>query len=248
MYNFHLTRYYNVNSIMHKLNPLNKIICILLFTFMVLITNNILYLLLLVLFVLILIGMSNVSISMYLKSYKYIVPFVLFIFLIDLLFSNIESGIISILKLILFISYSTLILYTTKPNDITYGLERFLSPLKVLGVDVSSTALTISLAIRFIPIIVDEGERIYKSQISRGLNFNGTIKEKINKLVSLIIPIFNMSLRKSEIVSNVLDTRLYRSNNRRTKYKLYNFSFVDENILLFHIFMLLLLIVLRVIL
>ena len=248
MYNFHLTRYYNIDSIMHNLNPLNKIICILLFTIMVLITNNILYLLLLVLFMLILIGMSNVSLKEYLKGYKYLLPFILFIFLIDLLFSNIETSIISILKLILFISYASLILYTTKPNDITYGLSKFLSPLKVLGVDVDSTALTISLAIRFIPTILDEGKRVYKSQISRGLNFDGSIKEKIDKLVSLIIPIFNMSLKKSEVVADTLDTRLYRSNYERTKYKLYNFSFVDENILLFHIFMLLLLIVLRVIL
>ena len=153
MYNFHLTRYYNTNSIIHNLNPLNKIICILLFTIMTLITNYIPFLLLLVLFVIILIGMSNVPIDLYIKSYKYLTIFILFIFIINLIFNDIEGSIISILKLLLFISYASLILYTTKPNDITYGLERFLSPLKIFNVDVASLSLTISLAIRFIPLL-----------------------------------------------------------------------------------------------
>ena len=242
MYNFHLTRYYNTNSIIHNLNPLNKIICILLFTFMVLFTNNILLLLLLVLFVSILVGMSNIDIITYIKSYKYIIPFILFIFIIDLIFSNIEASIISILKLILFVSYSTLILYTTKPNDLTYGLEKFLYPLKIFGVNTNSIALTISLAIRFIPTIFIEGEKVYKSQISRGLTFDGTFKEKIDKLISLIIPIFNMSLKRSEIVSNALDIKMYNSNKKRTKYKLDTFSYIDENILLFHMFMFLIIV------
>ena len=245
MYNFHLTRYYNVKSIIHNLNPLIKIICLLLFTTMVLISKSILVLSILLLFMIILIGMSNVPLNIYIKSYKYVLPFILFIFIINLIFSSLEITIISILKLILFMSYSTLILYTTKINDINYGLEKFLTPLKLFKVDTHSISLTISLAIHFIPTLFNEGERIYKSAISRGLNFKGNLNEKIDKLMSLVIPIFNMSLEKSERIADVLNIRL---SNKRTKYKLYNYSSIDENILIIHIFMLLLLFVKEVLL
>ena len=169
--------------------------------------------------------------------------FILFIFIIDLIFIYINSAIISILKLILLVSYSSLVLYTTKANDLTYGLEKFFSPLKVFNMDVSSLALTISLAIRFIPTIFTEGEKVYKSEISRGLNFDGNLSEKVDKLMSLIIPVFNMSLKKSETVANVLDSRLYRVGVKRTKYKFNSFSTVDENILILHIFVILLFVV-----
>ena len=242
MYNFQLTKYYNVDSIIHNLNPLNKIICIILFTIMMFISNDILSLMLLLIFIAILVGMSNVDIIIYLKNYKYLIPFILFIFLIDLIFSNIETSIILILKILLFISYFTLLLYTTKLNDLIYGLERFLKPLKIFGVDVNALSLKISLAIKFIPTMFIEGEKVYKSSISRGLNFNGNLKEKYTKIMSFIITTFNMSLKRNQTISNALDIKMYNSNNKRTKYKLDTFSFIDENILLFHIFMLLVLI------
>ena len=245
MYNFHLTRYYNVKSNIHNLNPLIKIICILLFTTMVLITNNLLILLLLLLLMIILIGMSNVPINIYLKSYKYLLPFILFIFIINLIFSDINATIISIIKLVLFVSYSSLILYTTKINDLNYGLTKFLSPLKIFNLDVRNISLTITLAIHFIPILFTEGEIVYKSALARGLNFNGNLNEKVDKIMSLIIPIFNVSLEKSESIANVLDFRL---KDKQTKYKLYKLTSIDENILILHIFMLLLLIVKEVIL
>jgi len=175
-------------------------------------------------------------------------PFLIFIFIINLLFGSLMSSIISSLKLVLFVLYSSVIIYTTKSNDMTYGLEKLFSPLKIFGVNVGIVALTISLALRFIPTIFDEGYKVYKSQISRGLNFNGSLKEKIDKIMSLIIPIFNLSLKRSEDVSYTLDTRLYRVNERRTKYKLRNLSVLDENILLIHVFVLLLFIVVEVIL
>lgn len=245
MYN--LTKYYNGNSVIHNINPLCKLICILIFTFLVLITNNILFLSILTILVLMYVALSEVPIKLYINNFKYIIPFVLFILIINLLTSTIYSSIISIMKLILFILYSSVNIYTTKSNDLTYGLEKLLSPLKIFGINVSSLSLTISLAIRFIPTIFKEGYKVYKSQMSRGLNFNGTLKEKIDKLMSLIIPVFNISLKKSDDISNVLDMRLYDSNKKRTKYKLMNFKVIDQNILLIHVFVLILFLVVEVI-
>ena len=248
MYNFQMNQYYNTNSIIHKLNPLCKIICILIFTFLVLFTNNIILLSLLLVLVFYLIYLSYVPIDLYLNNIKYLIPFIIFIFIINLLFSNVLSGISSIIKLILFILYSSLLIYTTKQNDLIYGLKKFLSPLKLFGIDTSSLALTLSLAIRFIPTIFEEGKRVYKSQISRGLNFNGNLSEKCDKLISVIIPVFNLSLERADDVSFILDTRFYRVKEKRTEYKNRSFNVIDDNVLLVHLALLILFLVLEVIL
>ena len=219
MYNLKLTKYYNVSSLIHNINPLCKIICILIFTFLSLFSKNILYLIILLLFLVLIMFMSNVPLDLYINNLKFLLSMIIFIFIINLIFSNIYSTILSILKLILLILYSQVLLYTTKPNDLTYGLEKFLSPLKLFNISVSSLALTISLSLRFIPTIFIEADKILKAQISRGLNFNGNLSEKCDKIISVIFPIFNVSLKKSLDISYVLDMRLYRVDAKRSKYK-----------------------------
>ena len=245
---YSLTKYYNSNSLIHNINPLCKIICILIFSLLVLICNNLLFLLILFILLIIYIVLSEVPIKLYLDNFKYVFPLITFIFIINLFTSTLYSSMISILKLVLFVLYSSVNIYTTKSVDLIYGLEKLLLPLKIFGINTSRLSLTISLAIRFIPSIFKHGYKVYKSQISRGLNFNGTLKEKCDKLMSLIIPVFNISLKKSEDISNILDMRLFDTNKKRSKYKLNEFKIIDQNILLIHIFMLILFLVVEVIL
>ena len=245
MYNLKLTKYYNVSSVIHNINPLCKIICILIFTFLSLFSRNILYLIILLLFLVLIMFMSNVPLDLYINNLKFLLPMIIFIFLINLIFSNIYSTILSILKLILLILYSQVLLYTSKPNDLTYGLEEFLSPLKLFNISVSSLALTISLSLRFIPTIFTEADKILKAQISRGLNFNGNLSEKCDKIISVILPIFNVSLKQSLDISYVLDMRLYRVDEKRSKYKSYDITFTDNIALAIHIFLILLYLVWR---
>ena len=245
MYNLKLTKYYNISSLIHNINPLCKIICIIIFTFLSLFSKNILYLIILLLFLVLIMFMSNVPLDLYINNLKFLLPMVVFIFIINLIFSNIYSTILSILKLILLILYSQVLLYTTKPNDLTYGLEKFLSPLKLFNISVSSLALTISLSLRFIPTIFTEADKILKAQISRGLNFNGNLSEKCDKIISVIFPIFNVSLKKSLDISYVLDMRLYRVDEKRSKYKSYDITSIDNIALAIHIFLILLYLVWR---
>lgn len=245
MYNLKLTKYYNASSLIHNINPLCKIICIIIFTFLSLLSKNILYLIILLLFLVLIMFMSNVPLDLYINNLKFLLPMIVFIFLINLIFSNIYSTILSILKLILLILYSQVLLYTTKPNDLTYGLEEFLSPLKLFNISVSSLTLTISLSLRFIPTIFTEADKILKAQISRGLNFNGNLSEKCDKIISVIFPIFNVSLKKSLDISYVLDMRLYRVDEKRSKYKSYDITFIDNIALAIHIFLILLYLVWR---
>lgn len=247
MYNFQLIKYYNTKSDLHKMNPFYKIICLLTFTILVLITNNIVNLLFMFLFTLLLITMSKVSIKYYFKNILFLTPFILFIIIINLIFKvPFTSSLISILKLILFILYSSIIMYTTKPNELTYGLERLFNPLKNLNVPVKSLALSISLSIRFIPVIFEQTDKVIKSQLSRGLDFKGNIKTKTNKLISIILPIFNLSLKRADSISNTLDMRLYIPEQERTMYKIYNNYITDNSIILLHIFLIIIYAVLEV--
>lgn len=244
MYN--LTKYYNTKSIIHDINPLFKIICVLIFTLLVLLSSNIIYLSILFVYLFIVIYISNVPIRLYLKNLKYMLPMIIFIFIINLILSNLNSTIILVLKLILFVLYSQIILYTTKSNDITYGLEELLSPLKKFKINSSVIALTISLALKFIPNIFKESEKVLKSQVSRGLNFSGNLSEKCDKLVSVIIPIFTLSLKRSVDISYVLDMRLYRVGQNKTKYKLRRITSKDEISLILHIILILIFLIFEV--
>lgn len=163
---------------------------------------------------------------------------IIFIFLLNLIFMDIYSTTKSIIKLILFILYSQILLYTTKPNDITYALEELLYPLKIFKINSSAIALTISLAIRFIPTIFIESDKVIKSQISRGLSFSGNLREKCDKIISIIFPIFDLSLKRGEDISNVLDIRFYDINNKRTRYKNENINKYDIIYLSIHIILL----------
>lgn len=247
MYNLKFTKYYNTESFIHDINPLFKIISLFILTFLCLLSSNLIFLIILLLFLIFVILISNVPIKLYINNLKFILPMVLFIFIINIIFNDIYNTFLSIIKIILFILYSQVLLYTTKPNDITYALELFLSPLKIFNIKVSNLALTISLALRFIPIIFTQAYKILKAQISRGLNFNGNLNEKCDKIVSVIIPIFNLSLKRSEEISYVLDVRLYNVNKKRSKYKNWDITTDDIEVLFVHILLILLCIVLEVI-
>ena len=246
MYNFKLNKYYNTESFIHNINPFIKIICVLIFTFLCLLSNNLLFLIILLFLLILIIYISNVPRNLYINNLKFILPMMIFIFIINLIFSNIYSTFLSIIKLILFILYSQVLLYTTKPNDITYGLEILLSPLKVFNINASNIALTISLALRFIPTIFIESDKVIKSQISRGLNFDGNLSLKCDKIMSVIFPIFDLSLKRGEDISYILDMRLYRVDGKKTKYKNDSISINDEISLLIHIMLILIFIVLEV--
>ena len=233
MYNFQIVKYYNTSSDIHKLNPVTKIICVLLFTFIVLLTNNIVFLTSLLIFIFLLMIMSSVPLKLYLKNLKFLMPFIVFIFIINIIFNvDIVNTINSILKLILLVMYASVLTYTTKPNDLTYALNIIFKPLKIFKIPVNELSLSISLAIRFIPNIFIEAEKVLKSQKSRGLSFDGTIKEKCDKLVSVLLPIFLLSFKRADNIAEVLDMRLYNGN---TVYKNYKLTSNDEFILLMHI-------------
>ena len=136
-----------------------------------------------------------------------------------------------ILRLILMIALTMVLTSTTKPMDMTYAFEWYLSPLKLIKpcrYFAHEIAMTLSIALRFIPTLLDETERIMKAQASRGVDFNhGGLFKRFGAVIALIIPLFVSALERSEELANAMIVRGYDPRSKRTRYRLLRFSWRD---------------------
>ena len=138
-----------------------------------------------------------------------------------------QSGYI-IMRLILMISLTMILTSTTKPMDMTYAFEWYMAPLKPIHFPVHEIAMTLSIALRFIPTLLDETERIMKAQASRGVDFNhGGLFKRFGAVIALIIPLFVSALERSEELANAMIVRGYDPRAKRTRYRLLRFSWRD---------------------
>ena len=124
------------------------------------------------------------------------------------------------LRIVMLLMISTLLSSSTTPSELTYALEFYLKPLKVFRINVYEIAIMVSIALRFIPTLIEEMERIRKAQTSRGIDFEyGRYKDKLRGLTSLIIPLFVSCFDKADELTNAMIARGYDSEMPRSKYK-----------------------------
>ena len=117
---------------------------------------------------------------------------------------------------------------STKPLDLTYAFEWYLSPLKILHFPAAEVAMTISIALRFIPTLLEDATRVMKAQSSRGVDFeHGSLFRRIAGVTSLIIPLFVSSFMRSEELANAMECRGYDPAAKRTKYRILKFHGSD---------------------
>lgn len=138
-----------------------------------------------------------------------------------------QSGYI-ILRIVMMLMVTMILTSTTSPMDLTYGLEWYMSPLKIVKFPAHIIAMTLSIALRFIPTLLDETERIMKAQSSRGVDFvHGGIGKKFTAVISLIIPLFVSAISRSEELSNAMEARGYDPYGKRSKYRNLKFGWND---------------------
>ena len=137
------------------------------------------------------------------------------------------------IRLIYMILITTLLTATTKPMDMTTGLEDLMVPLKKLHVPAHEIAMIISIALRFIPTLIEETQRIIKAQSSRGVDLQeGKLMEKIMAVLSLIVPLFVSAYQRAEDLANAMEARGYIPDRKRTRYKQLHIHFRDVCVLL----------------
>lgn len=235
---YNIGNYYLKDSIIHKLNPVLKILCLIFSVISIIVSDDILSFILLGLYLLIIMFLSKIELKIYLKNIYTIRLFIVFIIIINLIFKiSIISSIYMIITLIYLILLSAILTLTTPPMEITYGLEKtFRIFNKILPVN--QIALSITLALRFIPLITMQAERIIKAQSLRGVDFNKDIKNKIISLSNIFIPMIYLSLKRADELSDIMEVRLYNYGISRTNYRLNKWKLVDSILLIVNILIL----------
>jgi len=133
-----------------------------------------------------------------------------------------------VVRLLIIITLSTLLTLTTKPTDLTQGLEKLMHPLKKIGFNSEDFALIISISLRYIPTIFDEANKIMLAQASRGADFSeGKLKDKLKQVISLLVPMFIIAFMRSEELANAMESRNFVPGNKRTRINELIFSYRD---------------------
>ncbi len=125
-----------------------------------------------------------------------------------------------VFRLVLMLGLTLMLTGTTRPLDLTYAIEWYLTPFKVVGFPTHEVAMTIAIALRFIPTLLEETMRIMKAQASRGVDFlNGKLQEKLRAIIALIVPLFISAFQRSEELANAMEARGYNPSAPRTRYR-----------------------------
>ncbi len=179
---------------------------------------------------------SGVSLKMYMRSLRPIWWILLFTFLIHLcttpgevffhlwIFDFTKEGLVRgfflCMRLTLLILFSSLLTFTTSPLALTDGMERLLRPLKVVGVPAHELAMMMTIALRFVPTLIEETDTIMKAQQSRGADFtSGNAVKRVRYLIPILVPLFISSFRRADELAVAMEARCYRGGEGRTRMK-----------------------------
>lgn len=229
-------QYYQTESVIHRLDPRVKLLGTLLFIIALFSYKNPLGYVLGIVFLFAVIKLSHVPVKFITKGLKGIVIILLMTVLINLFltpgttavaigkltitYEGLAAALGMMIRLILLIMGSSIVTLTTTPNNLTDGLEKGLGFLKVFKVPVGDVAMMMSIALRFIPILLEETDRIMKAQLARGADFeSGNLVKKAKSLVPVLVPLFVSAFRRAGDLAMAMEARCYRGGDGRTKMK-----------------------------
>ena len=229
-----LGQYYASDSMIHRLDPRVKIIATLLFIIELFIVNHFIGFAVCAAGLGLVVKLSKVPLSFILRGLKTILLIIIFtfclnIFMIDgrIIFQlgflkvTVEGLLTAVfmgIRLILLIIGSSLLTLTTKPISLTDGIERLLGPLARIGVPTHEIAMMMSIALRFIPTLLEETDKIMKAQQARGADFeSGNILERAKSLIPILVPLFVSAFRIAQDLAMAMEARCYRGGKGRTR-------------------------------
>ncbi len=232
-------QYYPGNSLLHRADPRIKILILIEYLIFVLVAESAVAVSLSVAFTVLLISMSDVTFKILLKSAKPLIFVLTFTAFFNLFFTKGETDplvawkfitiykegvramvmmLIRLLSLVL--GTSVLISFTTSPLELTDAIEGLLSPLKKIGVPVHEFAMMMSIALRFIPTLIEETNKIISAQKARGADFeSGNVFRRIKALLPILVPLFVSAVRRAEELADAIECRCYHGGEGRTKLK-----------------------------
>ncbi len=229
-------QYYPEDSLIHKLDPRVKLFGTLIFIITVFLIHSIPSFVLVTLFMLGVIKLSKVPVKFMLKGLKAILVIILMTFFFNVFLTpgdqllklgiltitkeGLRSGVFMVFRLCYLIIGSSIMTLTTTPNALTDGLEKSLHMFNKIGLPVHEIAMMMSIALRFIPILMEELNKIMKAQQARGADFDsGNLIQKARNLVPLLVPLFIAAIRRANDLALAMESRCYQGGEGRTKMK-----------------------------
>lgn len=240
-------QYYPVDSVVHRLDPRNKLILVILYIVSLFFIRTFTGFAVMTLALLVMILCARVPFLKVLKSVRAILFLVLFTMVLTFLFYKGEpddliaewwifhlywQGLINAAKLsirlILLVMGPALLTLTTTPVELTDGLESLLKPLSKIKLPVHELAIIMSIALRLIPTLVEETDKIINAQKARGADFeSGNLFKRAKALIPILIPLFVSSFRRADELADAMDSRCYRGAKGRTRMKVLRFRWRD---------------------
>ena len=238
-----LGQYYPVLSVLHSLDPRVKLAGTLMFMVSLFIVNSFGYILCTA-FLIIAMIMSNVPFSYIVKGLKPIFFLLAFTAVLNLFLTSGETAwqfgflrithegirvaIAMAVRLVYLVLGASLMTLTTTPNKLTDGLEKALSPLNIIKIPVHDIAMMMSIALRFIPILTEETDKIMQAQMARGADFeSGKLMQRVKALIPLLVPMFVSAFRRANDLAVAMEARCYRGGDGRTHMKPLKYSGKD---------------------
>ncbi|MEK4300302.1 energy-coupling factor transporter transmembrane protein EcfT [Oceanobacillus sp. FSL W8-0428] len=258
-----LGRYFPGNSLLHRIDPRAKLLAGISFIFILFIANNWITYLVLWLFTFTMMKLSGVSIRIYIRGVRPLIWLILFTVSLQVLFTaggeiyidwgpvtissfGLINGMYTFSRFTMIIFVSTVVTLTTKPIDLTDAMNYLLQPLKRLKLPVDEISLMLAIALRFIPIILDETQKVMDAQRARGTTFGeGSLPQQIKKIVPIFIPLFVSSLVRAEDMANAMEVRGYQSNNPRSSFRRLQWQKTDIAVLIAMVLLAVILFILR---
>ena len=239
-----LGQFFPGNSIIHRLDPRVKIVLSFMLMILIFLVDEMISYAILTIIILSLIIISKIPFAAVIKSLKPLIWIAIFTFLVHLvsydgevlyecfLFKITDEGIykgISItLRLILLIVMSSLLMFTTSPLKLTDATEKLLSPLSRFGVPAHDLAMMMTIALRFIPTLLEETDKIIKAQSARGVDFgSGNIIKRAKSMVPILVPLFLSAFRRADELAMAMEARCYRGGEGRTHMKKLQITSLD---------------------
>ncbi|NMB26546.1 MAG: energy-coupling factor transporter transmembrane protein EcfT [Tissierellia bacterium] len=227
-------QYFPGDTFIHRLDPRIKILIIIMFIASLFFIVSFYPYILILGFILLTIRLSKVPIRYVLKGLKPLMFIISITFLINIFFTKgevlfllgpltitkegLSQGIFMALRLIFLITGTSLLTLTTSPISLTDGIEKLLSPLKRIGIPAHELAMMMTIALRFIPTLLEETDKIMKAQMARGADFeSGNIINRAKNLVPLLVPLFINAFRRADELAIAMEARCYRGGEHRTR-------------------------------
>ena len=259
-----LGQYFPGNSVIHRLDPRTKLILLVVYIVALFMAVNWVSYALMAAFLVIVIKISTIPPKSIIRGMKPLVMILVFTGVLNLFFTTGEGeplvdfwiftvyeeglrrAVFMVIRILLLISGTFLLTYTTSPISLTDGLESLMNPLKVIKVPVHELSMMMCIALRFIPTLIEETDKIMSAQKARGADFeSGSLMDKARALVPILVPLFISAFRRADELATAMECRCYQGGEGRTKMKLLRYSLWDFRAFAVGAFLIVLMVVLR---